>query len=78
MQAQNQKVAEKGRSKLFSGSCSVELATRESLTFNCLLTGANDEIRTRDLLITNQLLYQLSYIGVHFCRPFVPFPDKGP
>ncbi len=28
-----------------------------------LKTGANDEIRTRDLLITNQLLYQLSYIG---------------
>ena len=25
---------------------------------------ANDGIRTRDLLITNQLLYQLSYIGV--------------
>ena len=29
-----------------------------------LKTGANDGIRTRDLLITNQLLYQLSYIGV--------------
>ena len=27
--------------------------------------GANDEGRTRDLLITNQLLYQLSYIGVY-------------
>ena len=26
---------------------------------------ANDGTRTRDLLITNQLLYQLSYIGVH-------------
>jgi hypothetical protein len=25
---------------------------------------ADDGIRTRDLLITNQLLYQLSYIGV--------------
>jgi hypothetical protein len=25
--------------------------------------GANDGIRTRDLLITNQLLYRLSYIG---------------
>ena len=25
---------------------------------------ANDGIRTRDLLITNQLLYQLSYIGI--------------
>ncbi len=27
-------------------------------------TRANDETRTRDLLITNQLLYRLSYIGV--------------
>ena len=26
-------------------------------------TGASDVIRTRDLLITNQLLYQLSYAG---------------
>ena len=25
--------------------------------------GADDGIRTRDLLITNQLLYQLSYVG---------------
>ena len=28
-----------------------------------LLTGADTKIRTRDLLITNQLLYQLSYAG---------------
>jgi hypothetical protein len=27
-------------------------------------TGAGDGTRTRDLLITNQLLYQLSYAGV--------------
>ena len=27
--------------------------------------GANGRIRTPDLLITNQLLYQLSYIGVY-------------
>ncbi len=26
--------------------------------------GANDRIRTDDLLITNELLYQLSYIGM--------------
>ena len=25
--------------------------------------GAHNKIRTRDLLITNQLLYQLSYVG---------------
>jgi hypothetical protein len=28
------------------------------------INGASDEIRTRDLMITNQLLYQLSYAGV--------------
>jgi hypothetical protein len=28
---------------------------------------ANEGIRTPDLLITNQLLYQLSYIGVWRC-----------
>ncbi len=28
------------------------------------LNGAEDGTRTRDLLITNQLLYQLSYFGV--------------
>jgi hypothetical protein len=33
---------------------------RKSLAIN----GASDEIRTRDLMITNQLLYQLSYAGV--------------
>jgi hypothetical protein len=26
-------------------------------------SGADDRIRTGDLLITNQLLYQLSYVG---------------
>ena len=33
----------------------------------CLLrviNGANDPIRTDDLLITSELLYQLSYVGV--------------
>ena len=29
-----------------------------------VLDGADDGTRTRDLLITNQLLYQLSYVGV--------------
>ncbi len=28
--------------------------------------GAGGRIRTRDLLITNQLLYQLSYASIHF------------
>ena len=29
-----------------------------------LLSGANDVTRTHDLLITNQLLYRLSYISI--------------
>jgi hypothetical protein len=29
------------------------------------LSGADDQNRTGDLLITNQLLYRLSYIGIH-------------
>jgi hypothetical protein len=32
------------------------------------LTGAGDGTRTRDLLITNQLLYQLSYASNRFQR----------
>ena len=30
-----------------------------------LFSGADARIRTADLLITNQLLCQLSYIGIH-------------
>ena len=29
------------------------------------IDGAEDQSRTDDLLITNQLLYQLSYFGLH-------------
>ncbi len=36
----------------------------DSLTMrNALISGADERIRTADLLITNQLLYRLSYIG---------------
>jgi hypothetical protein len=40
--------------------------------------GANGRIRTPDLLITNQLLYQLSYIGLYNRKrtPFLPLPDQ--
>ncbi len=31
-------------------------------------SGAGTKSRTRDLLITNQLLYQLSYTGIHLTR----------
>ena len=33
------------------------------LVRNINLSGAGTKIRTRDLMITNQLLYQLSYTG---------------
>ena len=44
------------------------LLLREGLLFNCVLRldldfVAGAGIRTRDLLITNQVLYQLSYTG---------------
>jgi hypothetical protein len=42
--------------------------TRENIrlcsTWHTAFGGADTKIRTRDLLITNQLLYQLSYAGV--------------
>ena len=39
------------------------------LSYTRFILGAGDKIRTRDLLITNQLLYQLSYAGFSY-RPF--------
>ena len=41
------------------------------------LDGAGEEIRTPDLLITNELLYQLSYTGNQVNRQHVAF-DKNP
>ena len=35
------------------------------------LAGAGSRVRTDDLLITNQLLYQLSYTGMTSTKPFV-------
>ncbi len=40
------------------------------------MNGADDGTRTRDLLITNQLLYQLSYVGVAL-RSYRPPPRLG-
>jgi hypothetical protein len=40
------------------------------LKFNFLNSRAEDGTRTRDLLITNQLLYQLSYFGKKRPSPF--------
>ena len=39
------------------------MKTAEIIRFP-LLSGANDVTRTHDLLITNQLLYRLSYISI--------------
>ena len=38
-------------------------STRENLAFPMVLSGAGNGTRTRDLLITIQLLCQLSYAG---------------
>ncbi len=45
-----------------------------------LLTGADEGTRTPNLLITNQLLYQLSYVSRSpaFCEPrTITTPPKG-
>jgi hypothetical protein len=42
------------------------------LVFSIMIgDGAGTKIRTRDLLITNQLLYQLSYTGMEQARHFI-------
>ena len=38
--------------------------------------GAEEGSRTRDLLITNQLLYQLSYFGLFFKIQFYPQQER--
>jgi hypothetical protein len=44
---------------------------RKCFTWTELLFGADSQIRTDDLLITNQLLYQLSYAGGWISAPFL-------
>ena len=55
MECQNEKTRQKAG---FSGGSETLLA------FSGTLDGAGTKSRTRDLLITSQLLYQLSYTGV--------------
>jgi hypothetical protein len=52
------------------------LAARESLQgeLRLLFNGADDGTRTRNLLITSQLLYQLSYASVLAIRPSTEIP----
>ena len=40
--------------------------------------GADEQARTADLLITNQLLYQLSYVGVPGMTSFFVIRAGGP
>jgi hypothetical protein len=42
------------------------LTAQPTLPELSLFSGAGDGTRTRDLLITNQLLYQLSYASTNF------------
>ena len=49
--------SEVGRAKVAQGNLKGQLKIVQVVDF----TGAGTGIRTRDLLITNQLLYQLSY-----------------
>lgn len=51
----------------------IPLTAREPHHFLC--TGADTPNRTEDILITSEMLYQLSYIGLP-CRKTNPFHDK--
>ena len=44
---------------------------RSKITNTYNISGADDQNRTGDLLITNQLLYRLSYIGIHSDQYYV-------
>ena len=53
------------RSKLQQIYSLSPLATRESIHIHFSMNKADDRTRTDNLLITNQLLCQLSHIGLH-------------
>ena len=56
------------RSKLQQIYSLSPLATRESIHIHFSMNKADDRTRTDNLLITNQLLCQLSHIGVFIIR----------
>ena len=58
------------RSKLQQIYSLSPLATRESIHIHFSMNKADDRTRTDNLLITNQLLCQLSHIGVTFKTVF--------
>ena len=53
--------------KLWVSKSLKKLSKTPDFIRNQAFYGANDVTRTHDLLITNQLLYQLSYISILTC-----------
>jgi hypothetical protein len=54
----------------------VELTSLPSSLYHIInIFKASERIRTPDPLITNQLLYQLSYAGIFFCLRAFPLID---
>ena len=53
-----------GREK--SNRVQIEKGKNNMILLTTCFSGADDQNRTGDLLITNQLLYRLSYIGIHY------------
>ncbi len=52
----------------------IPLTTREPHPGSMFLSGADTPNRTEDILITSEMLYQLSYIGTSICSN--PCHDK--
>ena len=61
------------RSKLQQIYSLSPLATRESIHIHFSMNKADDRTRTDNLLITNQLLCQLSHIGASFQHIFLEY-----
>ena len=59
------------RSKLQQIYSLSPLATRESIHIHFSMNKADDRTRTDNLLITNQLLCQLSHIGASFLSTYL-------
>jgi hypothetical protein len=51
--------------------CLRQVTSQSAIAETIIGTGADDQNRTGDLLITNQLLYRLSYIGIHSDQYYV-------
>ena len=47
------------------------------LLFLHCTNGAQNEIRTRDLVLTKNVLYQLSYLGFTGCRPLFSILERN-